>query len=176
MGENLRIPKSVAWCCVLLFACRLATAQPPASSEQAARQVAEARSDGAGNVADDAGQHTRQQAGQHTRQQIVAKEAVPIRISPPTPWLLGFAGWQVARTEVSEHYSLLRTLEIDVFASTHAWAEVELPRVAGRGGGPTSGWVYWGESFRADSEHFAWEDTALPAADSGSSPTQEGRP
>ena len=173
MGENLRIPKSVAWCCVLLFACRLATAQPPASSEQAARQVAEARSDGAGNVADDAGQHTRQQAGQHTRQQIVAKEAVPIRISPPTPWLLGLAGWEVARTEASEHYRLLRTLEIDVFSSTHAWAEVELPGVRGRGGGPESGWVYWGESFTADSEHFAWEDTA---ADASGSPTREGRP
>ena len=161
MGQNLRIPKSVAWCCVLLFACLLATAQPPASSEQ----VAEARGDGAGNVADD--------AGQHTRQQIVAKEAVPIRFSPPTPWLLGFAGWEIARTEVSERYGLLRTLEIDVFSTTHAWAEVELPGVAGRGGDPRSGWVYWGASFTADSEHFAWEDTA---ADAGGSPTREDRP
>lgn len=170
MGENLRIPKSVAWWCVLLFTCLLATAQPPASSEQTTRQ-AEARGDGAGNAPDDAGQHTRQLAGQHTRRQIVAKEAVPIRISPPTPWLLGLAGWEVARTKVSEHYSLLRTLEIDVFSSTHAWAEIELPGVTGRGGGPESGWVYWGESFTADSEHFAWEDTAA-----GRSPTREGRP
>ncbi len=74
---------------------------------------------------------------------------------------------------MSEHYSLLRTLEIDVFSSTHAWAEVELSGVAGRGGGPKSGWVYWGESFTADSEHFAWENTA---ADAGGSPTREGRP
>lgn len=170
MGENLRIPKSAAWWCVLLFTCLLATAQPPASSGQAGRQVAEARGDGAGDVADDAGQHTRQQAGQHTRQLIVAKEAVPIRISPPTPWLFGLAGWEVARTEASEHYSLLRTLEIDVFSATHAWAEVELP---GHRDGPKSGWVYWGESFTTDSEHFAWEDTAT---DANGSPTREGRP
>jgi hypothetical protein len=166
MEENLRIPKRVAWLCVLLFTSLLATAQSPPSSEQADRQTVAGHGDGDRTAADD--------AEKHPRQQIVAKETVPIRFSPPRPWLLGFPGWEVARTEVSEHYSLLRRLEIDVFSSTHAWAEVELSGVAGTG--PKSGWVYWGESFTADSEHFNWEDTALPPADSSSSPTQEGRP
>ena len=70
-------------------------------------------------------------------------------------------------------YSLLRTLEIDVFSTTHAWAKVELPGVAGQAGGPRSGWVYWGESFTAVSEHFTWGDAA---ADADSSRTREGRP
>ncbi len=166
MGERLRLPKSIAWLCVLLFTGLLATAQPPVSSEQTGRRAASAHGGGGdGNVADD--------PGKPTRQRIVAKEAVPIRFSPPTPWLFGLAGWEVARTELSERYSLLRTLEIDVFSSTHAWAEVELPGVAGREGGPRSGWVYWGESFTTDSEHFAWENTA---ADAGSAPMRDGRP
>lgn len=165
MGERLRLPKSIAWLCVLLFAGLLAIAQPPASSEQPARRAASARGGGDSNVADD--------PEKQTRQQIVAKKAVPIRFSPPTPWLFGLAGWEVARTELSERYSLLRTLEIDVFSTTHAWAEVELPEVAGRRGGPRSGWVYWGESFTTDSLHFAWDDTA---ADADTSPTWEGRP
>ena len=165
MGERLRLRQSIAWLCVLLFTGLLATAQPPVPLEQAARRAASVRGGGDGNVADD--------PGKQTRQQIVAKEAVPIQFSPPTPWLFGFAGWEVARTELSERYSLLRTLEIDVFSTTHAWAEVELPGAAVRGDGPRSGWVYWGESFTTDSDHFAWEDTA---ADADSSPTREGRP
>ena len=166
MGGRLRLPKSIAWLCVLLFTGLLATAQPPVSSEQAARRAASARGGGDSNIAD--------APGKQTRQQIVAKKAaVPIRFSPPTPWLFGFAGWEVARTELSARYSLLRTLEIDVFSTTHAWAEVELPGAAVRGNGPSSGWVYWGESFTTDSDHFAWEDTA---ADADSSPTRKGKP
>ncbi len=164
MGEGLRVPKIIAWLCVSLFTGLLATAQSPVSPERADRLGAAARDD-VGDLSVD--------AGKQPRQQIVAKEAVPIRFSPPTPWLFGLAGWTVARTEVSESYGLLRTLEIDVFSTTHAWAEVELPGVAGRRVSPRSGWVYWGESFTADSEHFAWEDTAAHA---DSSPPREGRP
>ena len=165
MGKRLRVPKGIAWLCVLLFTCFLATAQPPVSSDQLDRRIASARGGGDSDVSDD--------PRKRARRQIVAKEAVPIRFSPPTPWLFGLAGWEVARTEVSEHYGLLRTLQIDVFSSTHAWAEVELPGVAGRGDGPRSGWVYWGESFAADSDHFTWEDTNT---DADSSPPREGRP
>ena len=99
-------------------------------------------------------------------EEIVATGSAPIRISPPTPWLFGLPGWTVARTEADERYRLLRTLEIQVFSSTHGWAEVELtgPDAAGN----KSGWIYWGESFGSDGEDFQYSS---PAAQAGSQPT-----
>ena len=68
-----------------------------------------------------------------------------IRFSPPSPWLLGFPGWQVAQTKKSEDYQLLRTLEIYAFSSKQTWAEVALA-----GDDSKKGWVYWGESLDDD--------------------------
>lgn len=83
---------------------------------------------------------------QLTAQERVAKStgSVAIRFSPPSPWLLGLPGWEVARTEEFESYKLLRTLEIHAFSSTQTWAEVEL--LAQGEGDPKAGWVYWGAS------------------------------
>ena len=77
--------------------------------------------------------------------------SVPIRFSPPTPWLLGFPGWEVAQTRPSERYTLLRTLKIRAFSSTQTWAEVELQDSVDN---PKKGWVYLGESLH-DSRNFA---------------------
>ena len=125
------------WASALLIALLQTVAQPASSSEQDSQQT-------------------------HPGQQIVATDSAPIRISPPTRWLLGFPGWEVSRTEASERYKLLRTLEIQVFASKYAWAEVELANTADDAS-PKSGWVYWGESFTAAGEDFKY-DGALPAS------------
>ena len=86
-------------------------------------------------------------------QVVTSTGSVPIRFSPPSPWLLGFPGWEVAQTVADEQYEVLRTLEIRAFSSKQTWAEVELRRKA-TVGDPKSGWVYWGESL-ADSGNFA---------------------
>ena len=84
-------------------------------------------------------------------QVVTSTGSVPIRFSPPSPWLLGFPGWEVAQTMASEQYEVLRTLEIRAFSSTQTWAKVEL---ADGDDDPKAGWVYWGESL-ADSGNFA---------------------
>ena len=84
-------------------------------------------------------------------QQVVKPTgSVPIRFSPPSPWLLGFPGWKVAETESSEQYALLRTLKIRAFSSTQTWAEVRLDST---NDDSKKGWVYWGESLD-DDENF----------------------
>ena len=82
-------------------------------------------------------------------EEVVSVRPVPIRFSPPTPWLLGLPGWQVAHTEASERYQVLRTLEIRAFSSTQTWAEVSNEE--------TQGWVYWGESLN-DNRNFVIEN------------------
>lgn len=84
-----------------------------------------------------------QQASEAVEPERVATSVRPtsIRFSPPSPWLLGFPGWEVAQTKKSEDYQLLRTLEIYAFSSKQTWAEVELA-----GDDSKKGWVYWGES------------------------------
>lgn len=139
----------VLWACALLLALLQTAAPLPASSSgQRSQQAAEA-------------------GGEH-RHQIVATAFAPIRITPPTPWFLGLPGWAIAHTEVNERYKLLRTLEIRVFSSTYAWAEVELASPADDAD-PKSGWVYWGESFTGDGEDFEYADRAVFP------PTVEGR-
>ena len=81
--------------------------------------------------------------------EVVSVRSVPIRFSPPTPWLLGLPGWSVAHTEESERYELLRTLEIRAFSSTQTWVEVSNDE--------TQGWVYWGESLD-DNQNFVIEN------------------
>ena len=83
---------------------------------------------------------------------------------------MGFPGWTVARAEANERYKLLRTFEMQVFSSTHAWAEIEQtgPDAAGK----KSGWIYWGESFRMDGEDFRY---ASPAPQAGSQPMEGPR-
>ena len=89
--------------------------------------------------------------------QIVrSTDSVPIRNSPPTPWLLGFPGWEVARTNSDEFYTVLSSLEIHAFSSTHTWAKVELVT---SDGDPKSGWVYLGDS-SAGTLNFETEDGA----------------
>ena len=129
----------VVWACALLVAALQTVAQPVSSSGSLGQQAAD--------------------AGGKPDQQIVATKSVPIRNRPPTPWLLGFPGWRVAQTEAKEHYKLLRTLEIQVFSSTHAWAEVELASPSDATG-IKSGWVYWGESFRDDGDDFEYATQA----------------
>ena len=83
-------------------------------------------------------------------QVVTSTRPVPIRFSPPSPWLLGFPGWEVAQTTESEEYQVLRTLEIYAFSSTQIWVEVEsLPA----DGDSQAGWVYWGDSLN-DSPNF----------------------
>ena len=89
-----------------------------------------------------------QQPKPQPNQQIVSsKHSVPIRFSPPTPWLLGLPGWEVAQTQKSERYKVLSKLEIHAFSSTHTWAKIELEDSKED---PKSGWVYWGESLEAN--------------------------
>ena len=57
-----------------------------------------------------------------------------------------------------ESYKLLRTLEIQVFSSTYAWAKVELADAAGT----KAGWVYWGESFTGDGDNFQYASAPPP--------------
>ena len=143
------IAKKALSACVLLLAVLQTTPQPASASGQLGQQGADI-------------------GGGSPEQQIVATESAPIRISPPTPWLLGLPGWTVAHTEAKERYRLLRTFEIQVFSSTYAWAEVEL---TGPPDPTKSGWVYWGESFTNDGEDFQY---ASPAVQTGSQPTEEG--
>lgn len=121
------------------------------------------------SVSGQLGQQGADVGGGFADQRIVATESAPIRISPPTPWLLGLPGWAVAHTEANERYRLLRTLEIQIFSSTYAWAEVELTDPPDAPG-IKSGWVYWGESFTSDGEDFQY---ANPAVQAGSNPTEE---
>ena len=141
----------IVWAGVLLLFMLQTAVQPASSSGQSGQQAADAEGD--------------------TDQQIVATKSVPIRFSPPTSWTLGFPGWRVAQTEANELYKLRRTLEIQVFSSKSAWAEVELARPADAAG-TKSGWVYWGESFRDDGEDFQY---ANAAAQAGSLPPVEGQ-
>lgn len=52
---------------------------------------------------------------------------VPIRSSPPSVWLFGFPGWEIAETDPDQDkkYTLVRTREIRAFSSTQVWAHVE---------------------------------------------------
>lgn len=79
-----------------------------------------------------------------------------IRFSPPSHWLLGFPGWEVAQTKESEDYRLLRTLEIYAFSSKQTWAEIALA-----GDDSKKGWVYWGESL-GDHQNFTIRPRAEP--------------
>ena len=56
----------------------------------------------------------------------------------------------MAQAVESEHYLVLRTLEIHAFSSTQVWAEVELTEGNDE---PKKGWVYWGDT-RGDSPNF----------------------
>ena len=84
-------------------------------------------------------------------QVVTPTRSVSIRVSPPSPWLLGFPGWKVGQTRQSEQYTLLRTLKIRAFSSTQTWAEVELQDSVDN---PKKGWVYWGESLH-ENQNFA---------------------
>ena len=81
---------------------------------------------------------------------------ISIRFSPPSPWLLGFPGWEVALTKKSEDYQLLRTLEIYAFSSKQTWAEVALADDSKKG------WVYWGKSLD-DQQNFTIHSPEVPA-------------
>ena len=101
---------------------------------------------------------------------MTSTEPVSIRFSPPSPWLLGFPGWKIAQTEESEHYQLLRTLEIRAFSSTQTWAEVEL---ADGSNGSKKGWVYWGKSLDDDRNFVISENERNTHDSEASSPSTQ---
>ncbi|MCY4557895.1 MAG: hypothetical protein OXF79_16320 [Chloroflexi bacterium] len=80
-----------------------------------------------------------QQEPEVERPQIVTSgNSVPIRISPPTPLLLGFPGWEVSQTAESERYVVVSAIKINALSSTSTWAQVELVATNGEA---KSGWV-----------------------------------
>lgn len=108
------------------------------------------------------------------QQQVVTpKGNVPIRVSPPSPLLLGFAGWEVAQTERSERYALLQTLKIRAFSSTQTWAEVEL---ANSNDSPKKGWVYWGESLDDNQNFEVFAENEQPPKSQAPPPENKNTP
>ena len=99
-----------------------------------------------------------QQESEAEESERVATSVRPtsIRFSPPSPWLLGFPGWEIAQTKKSEDYQLLRTLEIYAFSSKQTWAEVALADDSKKG------WVYWGKSLD-DQQNFTIHLPEAPA-------------
>lgn len=98
-------------------------------------------------------------------QVVTPRHSVPIRVSPPSPWLLGLPGWQVARAKSSERYALLQTLNIHAFSSTQTWAEFELEN---SDYGLKKGWVYWGESLDDERNFEIYGDTKEPKSSKNS--------
>ena len=81
-------------------------------------------------------------------QTVKSKQAVPIRSSPPTPWLLGFPGWEVGETSEGEEYRLVSRQAFRAGHVRQVWAE--LSYTDPEHDVTRTGWVYWGKSLSDD--------------------------
>jgi len=71
-------------------------------------------------------------------------EAVSIRSSPPTMWLVGFPGPEVNTIQAGDCYRVVDGLEVHAFGSTDVWVKIE--QLTGTDDESKSGWIEWGES------------------------------
>lgn len=72
-------------------------------------------------------------------------EEVPIRSAPPTMWLAGFPGLEVATIAEGDCYRVVDGRVIHAFGSKDVWLRIDqlTPPATSQG---KSGWIHWGDS------------------------------